>query len=93
MKIFVKDTHSGRVHQVCTDRHDSLTLFDGGLYYYNLQNGEGTMGGGYQFCTKDGNTNFNNEEHDNYYHIGFTNEKFKEQYEKDMEKLKEVLGI
>jgi len=91
MKIYVKDTHSGRVHQVGTDRHDSLVIIDGGLHYYNLQCGEGTYGGGYQFCTEDGNTDFNNEEHDNYYHIGFTEERFKKQYEEDMEKLKKLI--
>ena len=90
MKIYVKDTLNGSIHQVGTDRHDSLVLIDGGLFYYNLQNGEGTYGGGYLFCTEDGNTDFNNEEYDNYYHIGFTEEKFKKQYEKNMGKLLEV---
>lgn len=91
MKIFVKDTETGKVHQVGTDRHDSLTLIDGGLHYYNLQCGEGTYGGGYQFCTENGNTDFNNEEYDNYYHIGFTEERFKKQYEENMKKLKEII--
>ena len=91
MKIYVKDMASNVVHEVGSDRHDSLMLIDGGLYYYNLQCGEGTYGSGYKFCDENGNTDYDNEELDNFYHIGFSEERFKEQYEKDMKKLKEVL--
>ena len=85
MKLFVKDITTGRIHQVGTDRHDSLMIVDGGLYYYNLQNGEGTYGGGYQFCNETGNTDFYNEEYDYYYNIGISEEK--KQYKQDIKNL------
>ena len=44
MKLYVKDMASNVVHEVGSDRHDSLMLIDGGLFYYNLHNGEGTYG-------------------------------------------------
>lgn len=91
MKIFVKDTYTGRVHEVGSDSHDSLILIDGGLHYYNLQNGEGTYGGGYAFCTENGNIDFNNDEYDNYYHIGFSSKEFEEQHNKNLQKLMKVL--
>ena len=40
--IKVKDLHSGTVHIVGTDTHDSLILRDNKLCYYNKQNGSGT---------------------------------------------------
>ena len=93
MKIYVKDMASNVIHEVGSDRHDSIMLIDGGLFYYNLHNGEGTYGGGYKFCDKNGNTDYGNEEQDNFYHIGFSEEKFRKQYEKEMELLKEMLEI
>lgn len=80
MKIYVKDSLYNVVHEVGTDRHDSLIVENGCLYYYNLQNGEGTRFGGYKFCDKYGNTNYNNKEYDNYYHIGFSCEEYEEKY-------------
>lgn len=50
MNIWVKDKLTGRVHQVGTDEHDSLELFDGVVHYVNVQCMEGTLGGGYEFC-------------------------------------------
>ena len=91
MKLYVKDMASNVIHEIGSDRHDSLMLIDGGLFYYNLHNGEGTYGGGYKFCDKNGNTDYDNEEQDNFYHIGFSEEKFRKQYEKEMELLKKVL--
>lgn len=52
MNLWVKDKSSGVIHQIGTDVHDSLVYIDGRVEYYNLQNGEGTMGdnlGGYEF--------------------------------------------
>lgn len=90
MKIYVKDMASNVVHEVGSDRHDSLMLIDGGLFYYNLHNGEGTYDGGYKFCDKNGNTDYDSEEYDNFYHLGFSEEKFRKQYEKEMKLLKKV---
>ena len=48
--IEVRDKTSGEKHIVGTDIHDSLTLRDGSIEYYNLQNGCGTgPGGEYEF--------------------------------------------
>ena len=91
MKIYVKDMDSNVVHEVGSDRHDSLMIIDGGLFYYNLHNGEGTYGGGYKFCDQNRNTDDGNEEKENFYHLGFSEEKFRKQYEKDMKLLKKVL--
>lgn len=49
MNIWVRDTASGRVHQVGTDPHDSLEMFFGVVHYVNMQCMEGTLGGGYEF--------------------------------------------
>jgi hypothetical protein len=44
--IRVRDICSGKEHIVGFDKHDSLIEgADGGLQYYNLQNGDGTPGG------------------------------------------------
>lgn len=41
--IRIKDKHSGRVHIVGTDSHDTLYVGnDGQLHYSNLQNGDGS---------------------------------------------------
>lgn len=47
LNIWVKDNTTGAIHQVGSDVHDKLITFDGKIEYYNLQNGEGTMFGGY----------------------------------------------
>lgn len=49
VNIWVKDTFNGNIHQVGTDVHDSLELFDGAVHYVNMQCMEGTLGGGYEF--------------------------------------------
>jgi len=44
--IRVRDKYSGKEHIVGFDKHDSLIEgADGGLQYYNLQNGDGTPDG------------------------------------------------
>lgn len=49
--IWIRDKYLGGEHLYGTDSHDSLMIDkDGGLQYYNLQNGDGTgPGGGYEF--------------------------------------------
>lgn len=47
--IWVKDKCSGSIHQVGTNVHDSLYSANGEVHYYNMQNGDGTFGGGYEF--------------------------------------------
>lgn len=69
MNIYVKNNLNGIIHRVGDDRHDSLIIEDGKLSYYNLQCGEGTRFGGYSFCDKNGNTDFENDCYDNYYPI------------------------
>lgn len=49
VNIWVRDNCTGYVHQVGTDPHDSLELWNGVVQYINLQCMEGTMGGGYSF--------------------------------------------
>lgn len=55
IRLWVKDMTNGRVHEVGTDRHDSLLIWGGRLEYQNLQNGDGT-GDGYRFCNAAGET-------------------------------------
>lgn len=56
--IKVKDKATNAEHIVGTDIHDQLKIKDGRtISYYNLQNGEGTMFGDYQF-----EGNYNNYE-------------------------------
>lgn len=55
VKIYIKDNSDGKVHEYGTNHHDCLVLNeDGSIHYQNLQNGEGTLGGGYSFCTISG---------------------------------------
>ncbi len=42
INLWVKDKHSGRIHQVGTEVHDSIEFLCGQVTYYNLQNGSGT---------------------------------------------------
>ena len=56
IRLWVKDMYSGSVHEVGTNRHDSLVVWDGRLEYENLQNGDGTCGDGYRFCNAKGET-------------------------------------
>lgn len=53
IKLFVKDRCGGYVHEIGTNSHDSLVLENGCLYYYNLQNGEGSLSD-YEFVNEDG---------------------------------------
>lgn len=55
IRLWVKDKYSGSVHEVGTDVHDSLIVWDGTLVYENLQNGNGTPDG-YLFCNEKGET-------------------------------------
>lgn len=55
MNIYVKDTHTGRVHEVGTDSHDALYISNAGhIDFINLQICEGTQYGGYIFCDENG---------------------------------------
>lgn len=49
VNLWVKDTQSGEIHQIGTDPHDSLGLFEGNVHYVNMQNMSGTLGGDYTF--------------------------------------------
>ena len=81
-KIYVKDLFNGFVHEVGSNCHDSLILIDGGLFYHNLQNGDGTYKcGNYKFCDKTGNTEYNNDYSDNYYMIGFLHKGYEKQHQ------------
>ena len=53
--IRVRDKLTGREHVVGSDTHDTLYVGDdGGIHYYNLQNGEGTgRNGDYEFVGVD----------------------------------------
>lgn len=54
--VYVRDKDNGRVHRVGESVHDSLYVQDGVVFYYNLQNGCGTLPGGngtYEFVRSD----------------------------------------
>lgn len=42
INLWVKDKHTGDIHQVGTDTHDSINFIFGQPTYYNFQNGSGT---------------------------------------------------
>ena len=42
INVWVKDKYNGIIHQVGTDKHDSITTMDGKIVYENLQNGDGS---------------------------------------------------
>ena len=54
--MWIKDTISGKVRPYGTDSHDALRISEDGkhLSYENLQNGDGSEGGGYLFTDRDG---------------------------------------
>lgn len=75
--MFIKDLETGEIHKYGENCHDSLVLSEDGrmLTYYNLQNGGGSVGGGYIFCNEDGKTpkdavNVNEWENRRYWNIG-----------------------
>ena len=49
MNIWVKDKSDGYIHQVGTDKHDSLELINGKVEYVNMQCMCGTLDGDYEF--------------------------------------------
>lgn len=49
VNLWVKENQSGNIHQIGTDTHDSLELFDGVVHYVNMQSMSGTLGGDYVF--------------------------------------------
>lgn len=57
--MWLRDNEDGEVRQYGTNHHDALVISADGrcLYYENLQNGDGSRGGGYSFVTDEkGNT-------------------------------------
>lgn len=54
--MWIFDKGCGRLKEYGTDQHDSLAVSADGksLYYYNLQNGEGSRYGSYLFTDADG---------------------------------------
>ena len=63
MKMYIKDTHSGKVREYGTNCHDSLRISNDGtcLTYEHLQCGDGSIAGdkvhsGYLFCDDEGHT-------------------------------------
>ena len=63
--MWIRDNENGEVRQYGTNHHDALAIAPDGrcLYYENLQNGDGSRGGGYSFVTDEkGNTPINDEE-------------------------------
>lgn len=49
MNLWVRSADTGIIHQVGTDTHDSLELFDGKVEYVNIQSMTGTLCGEYEF--------------------------------------------
>ena len=52
--LYIKDRHSGLIHKIGTNRHDSLSVTDKGtVTYENLQNGDGCIGYASKLADKD----------------------------------------
>lgn len=74
--MYIKDMISGKIRKYGTNPHDSLRVSPDGRYltYENLQNGDGSFGGGYRFCDEEGKTPEENEIPeaiiDTYFNIG-----------------------
>ena len=86
LRIFILDNITGEIHEYGEDCHDSLIVQeDGSLQYYNLQNGEGTLGGGYSFCFENGTKPSDCVYAEDFLDIGgeFYANKFKEDKEKN----------
>lgn len=50
INLWVKDNYSGTIHQVGTDKHDSIEFIDGQVCYVNMQNMSSTLDDdGYSF--------------------------------------------
>lgn len=63
--MWIRDNEDGEVRRYGQNHHDSLCISADGryLYYENLQNGDGSRGGGYSFVTDEkGNTPVNDED-------------------------------
>ncbi|MDD2979551.1 MAG: hypothetical protein PHN80_06210 [Hespellia sp.] len=55
-ELYIRDNECGEVRKYGTNCHDGLKISEDGkcLYYDNLQNGDGSIGGGYSFVLEDG---------------------------------------
>lgn len=62
--MYIRDNETNKVRIYGTDRHDSLVVSQDGRYleYRNLQNGDGSIGGGYSFTDVNGNIPVDNED-------------------------------
>lgn len=63
--MWIRDNETGDIREYGKNCHDSLVISQDGksLSYYNLQNGDGSRGGGYSFVTDErGNTPIEDEE-------------------------------
>ena len=63
--MWLRDNEDGKVRQYGLNHHDALVISADGryLYYENLQNGDGSRGGGYSFVTDEkGNTPIDDED-------------------------------
>lgn len=56
MSILIKDNQTGNIREYGTNGHDALHISPDGscLRYENMQNGDGSLGGGYSFVMEDG---------------------------------------
>jgi len=56
--MYIRDNQTSEFRKYGSDCHDSLVISDDGnaLYYYNLQNGDGSQFRGYVFCDENGKT-------------------------------------
>ena len=88
--MYIKDNETGRVRLYGTNPHDSLKISEDGRYltYYNLQNGDGSMGGGYSFVVDENGTIPKDDETlvkygaDAYFNIGGFDDKAESEGEK-----------
>lgn len=59
--IWLRDTTTGKIRRFGENHHDRLYLdAEGNIQYTNLQNGDGTVGGGYEFVLDDKGHNAKN---------------------------------
>ena len=94
--MYIRDNEDGEVRLYGKNCHDSLAISADGrcLYYYNLQNGDGSRCGGYSFVTDEkGYTPIEDEDlqaygAEGYFDIGGFMCRYREGYEKAIADIK-----
>lgn len=73
--MLIRDNETGEVFEYGTKGHHALCISEDGkhLSFENIQNGDGSVGGGYSFVLEDGKTPAESDSDDTMYGMTYAN--------------------